>query len=203
MTPHYNSASRAARRGKGVLPPNPKQWDAEHNALDLRAELELSLEEPLAYEAAFQLLPAVTVLPHGAIPAAEVHLATLRRNGGASWSGMAFACPSGDEFVVYNDAHSLARVRATLMEEFFHLRLGHPRSTLRLLSGSEATRSYDRSVEQEAYDSGAAALVPYATLKKMLGQGCDPSVVAEHFGVSTELVVFRGYVTRAIRRKTK
>jgi hypothetical protein len=38
---------RIRRRGKGFLPPNNKQWDNEHNALDLREELNLSLNVPL------------------------------------------------------------------------------------------------------------------------------------------------------------
>jgi hypothetical protein len=66
--------------------------------------------------------------------------------------------------VIYNDSHPHCRVRATLMEEFFHLWLGHPPSVLRFYR-DDLARSYNKAVESQAYGSGAAALLPYRSLR--------------------------------------
>jgi hypothetical protein len=199
--PRYIFVARSTRKGTGVLPPNPKQWNVENHALDLREELGIPLDAPLNHEDAFRLLPNVTVLAHGVIPAAAVYLDRLRQPGRAAWSGMAFPVGDGHQFVVYNDAHSIERIRATLMEEYFHIRLGHPRSQLRLLSGKDGHRTYNRNVEQEAYDCGAAALVPYRPLKAMFDGGRSITAIASHFAVSGDLVTFRAKVTRCLRKQ--
>lgn len=203
MTQHLNYGRRQARRGRGLIPPNPKQWELEHNGLDLRDDLGIALDEELPHDSAFDLLPGATVLPHGAVPAAAVHIEALRADGGKAWSGMALVLPGGHELVIYNDAHPLTRVRATLMEEFFHIRLGHPRSRLRLHSEDGAFRSYNPEIEHQAYGSGAAALVPYQPLHAMVARGDSPEQIAHHFGVSRELVVYRCKVTRDYKRLRK
>lgn len=136
----------------------------------------------------------------GEIPAAAKYIAHLRGAGRASWSGFAIRLESGEDLVVYNDAHSQNRIRTTLMEEFFHLRLQHPRTVIRVLSDASG-RSYDGGVEQEAYGSGAAALVPYATLKARVTGGDGTGALAEHFGVSTDLILYRLKVPRLYRAR--
>lgn len=93
--------------------------------------------------------------------------------------------------VVYNDSHPPRRVRATLMEEFFHLWLGHRPTRLKVFSNGVSKRDFDRAKESEAYGSGAAALVPYQSLKAMLQKGSSVQVIADHFLVSEQLVEFR------------
>jgi uncharacterized protein DUF955 len=200
---HSNSERRKARTGRGLLPPNPKQWENEHNGLDLREDLGLSLEATLQHTDAFALLPQVTVLPHGAIPAAAKYIQHFRTDGRGRWSGLAIQLDAEHELVLYNDTHAVNRVRATLMEEFFHLRLGHPRSVVRVLASSGDTRSYDEEIEQAAYGSGAAALVPYAALKRMLRDGVPIPAIAEQLWVSDDLVDYRLKVTRLYRRANR
>jgi len=194
--PLSKSARRRARSGKGLLPPNPKQWNHEHNALDLREELGIEPGEFLSHATAFALLENVVLLPHGSIWAAEKYLSHFRHGRSAAWSGMSLRLPSGIEYVVYNDSHSLNRVRATLLEEYFHIRLDHPRSILRLHSDDGRGRSHDPRVEQEAYCSGAAALVPYCGLREMLDSPQTAAEIADCYQVSRDLVVFRAKVTR-------
>src|SRR5207249_7137863 len=81
-------------------------------------------------------------------------------------------------------------------EEFFHIRLGHPCSKLRVLSFEGVWRTHDQRVEAEAFGSGAAALVPYKALKQMIVAGCTTSAIARDFEVSTDLVIFRAKVTK-------
>jgi Zn-dependent peptidase ImmA (M78 family) len=116
------------------------------------------------------------------------------------WSGLAVRLPDDSEVVLYNDAHSFKRVRATLMEEFFHIRLHHPRSSIRILSGDTNARSFDGGIEEEAYASGAAALVPYVALRQMVSDGLSVPAIARVFNVSTDLVSYRLKVTKLFRR---
>lgn len=195
-------ALRKDRKGKGLLPPNPKRWEHEHNALDLRYALALPLEDRLAHRDAFQLLPAVYVFGHSELKldaAVESHFVGARAH---KWSGMCVPCPDGETLVLYNDAHPPTRVRATLMEEFFHLWLDHPPTRLRLMSNGEGNRDYDGEKEAEAYGSGAAALVPYKPLRAMLEEGRTTSDIADHFLVSEQLVDFRIRVSKLGRLRS-
>src|SRR5579859_375381 len=157
-------ARRKARGGKGVIPPNTTQWNNEHNALDVRESLHLeeSAALPEIVGVYGRLLPTVEVMAHGSLPVAAMFADHFRTSGRGSWSGLAITMDDGSIWVAYNDAHAVTRVRATLMEEFFHIYLEHPRSTVRLLPDHENTgRTFDQEVEREAYGCAAACLVPY------------------------------------------
>ena len=65
----------------------------------------------------------------------------------------------------------MVRVRATLMEELFHIRLDHQPSVLRVYADNGRSRTFNTAIEEEAYGSGAAALVPYKSLKASIQQG--------------------------------
>jgi hypothetical protein len=60
-------------------------------------------------------------------------------------------------------------------------------------------RDYRKADEEEAYAVGAASLVPYASLKKMLLQAKTSHEIGLHFRVSRELVEFRMKVTHLWR----
>lgn len=182
---------RSSRKGKRLLPPNPTRWEHEHNALDVRHELGLSHGEPLDPLAAFDLLDSVLdVVPHmelGAAAEYERHFSGARQS---RWSGMCIPLPEGDHLVVYNGFHPQTRVRATLMEEFFHLWLGHAPTKIRVHSDGTGGRDFDDRRESEAYGSGAAALVPYGSLREMLTGGLDVGAIGRHFNVSAQLLSF-------------
>lgn len=184
------------RKGTGLIPPNRNQWNVEHHALNLREELGVSVDVPLDHSAAFALLPATTVFGHGELPVAQEFIQHFRAAGMSHWSGMAVTVAPGVEWVIYNDAHALTRVRATLMEEFFHVRFDHDRSKIRVYGGNGDPRTFDREAEEEAYHTGAAALVPYAALRKFVARGKSTRAIAKHYRVSPELVRFRAKVTK-------
>jgi len=102
--------------------------------------------------------------------------------------------------VIFNETHSKQRRRATLMEEFFHLRLGHPPSTIRVSGDGDAKRTFQSSIEEEAYFSGAAALVPYKGLRSLLDEGKVFEEIAFIFDVSKQLVEFRAKITKLYKR---
>lgn len=194
-----NFALRSARTGQGLLPPNPKRWEHEHNGLDLRHELKLSLDERLQHKAAFDLLWDVHVLPHTELELAPAVASYFLGPKSGRWSGMCVPCPEGKTMVIYNGHHPLRRIRATLMEEFFHLWLGHSPTRLRPLSTGDAGRDFNSDNESEAFGSGAAALVPYKPLRAMLENGHAIRSIADHFLVSEQLVEFRIKVTKLSR----
>jgi Zn-dependent peptidase ImmA (M78 family) len=160
----------------------------------------IGMDVPLPHADAFALLPEVSVAAHGDIPAAAVVVDYFRTRGKARWSGLALPLGDGRVLVLYNDAHPITRTRATLMEEFFHIVLGHRPSEIRLLDDGDGHRTHDKDTESEAYACGAAALVPYRSLKTMFSDGTNAARIATHFRVSTDLVYFRLKVTRLVRR---
>lgn len=195
-----SGAGRPNRRANKIWPPNPPQWGFEKNGLDLRDRLGLDYKSPLSVQTAFRLLPQVDLVRMSDLPVAAGFLAHFRTVGRAEWSALCLTVEGGRECVLFNDSHSRSRIRATLMEEFFHLWLGHPRSALRLAPLDSRQRSLMPEIEQEAYFSGAAALVPYYGLHALVMSGASDLEIAHHFDVSPDLVRFRSKLTKLYRR---
>ena len=99
----------------------------------------------------------------------------LLGSGSEKWSGGACTLPNGMKLVILNPTHGRSRTNATLMEEICHVFLGHQPNRLSVVTkderGKVMNRDYRKADEEEAYGVGAAALVPYSSLKKMLLQG--------------------------------
>ena len=89
---------------------------------------------------------------------------------------------------------------ATLMEEISHVFLGHKPSRLAIETrdkqGNTLARDYNAEVEEEAYSTGAAALVPYAGLKRFVELGRTSAEIARHYKVSRALVEYRIKISR-------
>jgi len=197
MTRRKNYALRSSRKGAGVLPPNPTRWEHEHNGLDVRHELSIDVDERLDHAGAFELLESVVaVVSHTELGLTPTHTNHFSGSRATRWSGMCVPTPEGDHIVVYNGAHPLTRVRATLMEEFFHLWLDHAPTKVRTFLSGTGRRDFDAAKEDEAYGSGAAALVPYKGLRAMLLSGVSVADIAAHFEVSEQLVEFRIRVSK-------
>jgi IrrE N-terminal-like domain len=116
------------------------------------------------------------------------------------WSGGACSkpLPNGWRIVVLNPAHGLHRNRATLMEEVAHVFLGHRPNRLadsNSKSGTGEARDYNSVDEEAAYAIGAAALVPYAALQRLVLTGNSSAEIARRFRVSRQLVEYRIKVT--------
>jgi hypothetical protein len=75
------------------------------------------------------------------------------------------------------------------MEEVCHILFGHRPSGIadELFGG----RSYNLNIEEEAYGVGAAALVPYYSLRNFLVAGISIREIAKHFGVTPSLILYR------------
>lgn len=144
----------------------------------------------------------------------------LLGDGMNDWSGGACSrpLPNGWRIVILNPAHGIQRNRATLMEEISHVFLGHKANRLAVVvseppatrspsagipsgvqdGGGQSkilTRDYNKSDEEEAYAVGAAALVPYAALRRLVFAGRTAEEIARRFRVSTPLAEYRIKVT--------
>ena len=121
----------------------------------------------------------------------------LLGNGKDDWSGGAASIPlpDGRKLIILNPTHSKRRQNATLMEEISHVFLGHKPSRLAIRrkdkTGKIVARDYNHDIEEEAYSTGAAALVPYLALRRYVEEGKTSVEIARHFGVSRALVEFR------------
>jgi hypothetical protein len=128
--------------------------------------------------------------------------AHLLGTGSDKWSGGAASqpLPDGRRIVILNPNHNPMRTHATLMEEVAHVFLGHQPSRLKIATkdsrGRSISRDYRNADEEEAYATGAAALVPYAALRRFVHAGKTSLQIARHFRVSRELVEYRMKVTR-------
>ncbi len=126
----------------------------------------------------------------------------LLGGGKEAWSGGAASqtLPDGRKLIILNPTHGKNRHNATLMEEISHVFLGHKPSRLaienRNKEGKIIARDYNHAIEEEAYSTGAAALVPYTALRRMVEQGKTVQEIARHFYVSRALIEYRIKVSR-------
>lgn len=118
------------------------------------------------------------------------------------WSGGACSqtLQDGRKLIILNPTHGKNRQNATLMEEICHVFLGHQPSRLAIKTknkkGEVIARDYRPEIEEEAYAVGAAALVPFSGLRRMVFEGRTSREIARHFNVSRDLVEYRIKVSR-------
>lgn len=124
-------------------------------------------------------------------------------NGGKDmWSGGAASktLPDGQKLIILNPSHGKNRHNATLMEEISHVFLGHQPSRLAIENrdekGNTIARDYNADIEEEAYATGAAALLPYRGIKYFVERGRTIAEIAVHYGVSRALVEYRIKISR-------
>jgi hypothetical protein len=123
-------------------------------------------------------------------------------DGKNMWSGGAASqtLPDGRRLIILNPTHGKNRQNATLMEEVCHVFLGHKPSRLAIKNrdkrGNIIARDYNQDIEEEAYGTGAAALVPYTALRRSVESGKTSREIARHFNVSRALVEYRIKISR-------
>ena len=187
----------------GDLPPGEKWRNFELKALGLRDFARVRIDQPLN---PFDLARFANLIVvrfeqlEGLSESAREH---LLGSASESWSGGACSLPNGMKLVILNPTHGRSRTNATLMEEICHVFLGHQPNRLSVVTkddrGKVMNRDYLKADEEEAYAVGAAALVPYSSMKRMLLQGKTAREIASHFRVSRELVAYRMKVTHLWR----
>lgn len=116
----------------------------------------------------------------------------LNETGSRSWSAM--SVPIDDEHndwvILYNKTNDKERTRVSILEELWHIFLGHKLTTV-VKVGSCYGRSYESNEEHDAYYIAAASMLPESQIQRFVKNEEDASVAAKRFGVSRELVEYR------------
>ena len=187
----------------GDLPPGEKWRNFELKAIGLRDFARVRTDQPLNPFELARFANLLVVRFDEVAGLSENARAHLLGPASENWSGGACTLPNGMKLVILNPTHGRSRTNATLMEEICHVFLGHQPNRLSVVTrderGKVMNRDYRKADEEEAYGVGAAALVPYASLKKLLLQGKTSTDIAAHFRVSPELVEYRMKVTHLWR----
>lgn len=185
------------------LPPTSKGKHHELRARGLREFAGLRRDDQRLDPFKLARYAKLLVVPYDAIEGlSDETREHLLGTGKDMWSGGAASrtLPDGRKLIILNPTHGRNRHNATLMEEVCHVFLGHKPSRLAIENsnkqGRAIARDYNHEIEEEAYSTGAAALVPFSSLKRFVEQGRTSREIARHFGVSRALVEYRIKVSR-------
>lgn len=178
-----------------LLPPSAKRRVHERIALKIREFAGVPLDQPLN---PWRLAPYVKLRVtnireiQGLSPETRK---SLLSDIGKNWSGGATRpLPDGSRLVFLNPNHTRERQAATLMEEICHVILGHSPTRLTMTEQTGQAlhfRNFNENQEEVAYAVGAAALVPYFSLKHAVLAGLRSDRIARKFVVSRELAEYR------------
>jgi Zn-dependent peptidase ImmA (M78 family) len=116
----------------------------------------------------------------------------LAGKASGEWSAMSVPrSPDKDSWVVLlNDSHKIERQRVTILEEFWHILLGHKLTKIARVAEGYG-RTYDKTEEDEAYYLAAATLLPKDAVIQRVGKNVSSKEIAREFGTSEELVDYR------------
>lgn len=165
--------------------------EMEQMALDLRADLGIKTNQklnPLKIS-----IDGVRVITLDDLP--EINLKTkeyLLGEGCKQWSAM--SVPLDEDFqdwvIVRNHEHEIARQSASIMEEFWHILLGHELTKI-VKFGSHYGRSFESDEEHDAYYLASASLAPRDAVKSFVEKKGNLAEFANSLGVSPELIEYR------------
>ena len=184
------------------LPPGEKWRNFELKALGLRDFARIHLDAPLNPFALAKFANLIVLDFDKIVGLSDEARRHLLGPAADAWSGGVCSRPlaGGAKLVILNPKHGKMRTNATLMEEICHVFLGHTANRLSIVAeddrGRMLSRDYSKSDEEAAYAVGAAALVPFSSLRRHVLAGSSSSDIARHFRVSRELVEYRLKVTR-------
>jgi len=173
------------------------KWRIERQAAVVRRSLGLDQLTPLDPWLLCEAVPAHVFYPED-FPADGL----ARQLQAVPWDGFSFCFPDEVTLIVMlNSARPRTRQMATLMEELAHHLLGHkPCAITRDPTGGFLRRSYDPSQETEAFDLGAALILPKEKVQRDVGAHRSAAEIAREHGCSGDLVIYRIKRMRLWRR---
>jgi transcriptional regulator with XRE-family HTH domain len=165
--------------------------ELEQAAEKFRADLNLAPAEPL--DSLRLEVDGVSVILVGTTNCLDARTAIhLQRDAGGEWSAMSVPLDSDNEnwAVLLNDSHTVERQRVTLLEEFWHILLGHKLTKIARVADAYG-RTYDKTEEHDAYYLASATLLPKAAMIEAVSKNYSSEQIGRTFGVSSELVDYR------------
>ena len=171
-----------------------------------RRAIGLALDEPLDPERLAQHLGVTVWRPEDVPDLSRKSLSQLVDEDSDSWSAVTLQTGSS-RLTIVNSAHSLTRQRSSIAHELAHLILAHRPSRIDVSEkGYLVLSSFDGEEEDEANWLSGTLLVPREGLMRTFHRRRDHRTLAEHFGVSLQLLEWRlrmtGVARQAKRRAT-
>lgn len=116
----------------------------------------------------------------------------LRGEACSEWSAMSVPLNLhlGRWVVLINDCHTVERQRVTVLEEYWHILMGHRLTKVARIAEAYG-RTYDKSEEHDAYYLASASLLPMGAVQAAVRQKKSSAWIAARFGTSAELVDYR------------
>ena len=179
---------------KYFLPFTPNGQETELTAIKVKSGLRLGPETSVDPFAVLGRIPARLLTPDDFTGCSPQTLRVLFGALGDMVSAIGYGkSPVTGEWLIFvNRDHHIHRQRASLMEEIVHIMLDHPKTVLTPNGGVRKSRTYDRNIEDEAYNVGAACVIPYRDLFNSIKQRRETvEQIAERYNVSNDYVCFR------------
>jgi transcriptional regulator with XRE-family HTH domain len=165
--------------------------ELEETAERFRADLDLTYDQPL--DSLRIEVEGVQVIRIGKTNCLDARtVSQLRTDAASEWSAMSVPLDPDNEnwTVLLNDTHKIERQRVTVLEEFWHILLGHKLTKIARVAEAYG-RTYDKSEEHDAYYLAAATLLPKAAMIEAVSKKRFSEQIARVFGTSSELVDYR------------
>lgn len=173
------------------VPVTVSKEELERTAEQFRKDLRLADNEPLdALRLQVDGIEVLRLTETDCIDAATVK--RLSTDACDEWSAMSVPLDErqNEWAVLLNDCHTVERQRVTLLEEIWHILLGH--KLVKIAKVAEAYgRTYDTTEEHDAYYLASATLLPRKAIIKAIEKRSSSAEVAAAFGTSPELVEYR------------
>lgn len=119
----------------------------------------------------------------------EKHKAHIRSMSPREWSGGGEPrkLHDGRMLIILHPKQTIERKNVTILEEVAHDHYGHKPS---VLNGS-GRQGFNEALEQEAYQTAAAALLPMKVVAKAVWRGLSAKELGQLYGASEELAEMR------------
>jgi len=157
----------------------------------LRRDLEIGPEDPLdSLQVNVEGVRVVRLTDSKCFDARTMR--KLRHEASNEWSAMSVPLDRlmTSWVVLLNDCHTVERQRVTLLEEYWHILMGHKLTKVARISEAYG-RTYDQAEEHDAYYLASASLLPREAVQNAVSKGCSAADIAKRFGTSPELVEYR------------
>ena len=167
-----------------------KSW-CERTSAEYRQTLGVPLDKPLDPRRLATLLKVRVKTPEALPGLPDSSRRQLTEVDSDSWSAVTVS-NGGASLVVLNSGHSQARQTSSLTHELAHLILNHQSDQVELSQEGFLFRTaFDQEQEQEADWLGGCLLVPREGLLRMSFRTRSAPALADHFGTSVDLIVWR------------
>lgn len=177
--------------------------DADDLASKYRLELSLKDYDPLPAFKLAEHLQLKVICPKQLEGLAKNHLEhLLSEEGASSWSAVTLGIEK-PSLIIYNSAHSPARIESDIMHEAAHVLLGHKMCEIDTSYGIPL-RKYDETQEHEAEWLGACLQLPKpAMIRHYVFKSLTIEQIATMFNASIPMVNYRVGVSGAMSIKSR